>query len=74
MLVLPDRVVVAVVGEDVGLALGLLLPELQPATTRPTLREAAAKNARLFTAVTIRPGSRLNKCHEPFKRALFKLG
>ena len=50
------------VGEDVELALGLLLPELQPVRTKPMITAPAAKDMRLFTAVTIRLSSGSDKC------------
>jgi hypothetical protein len=52
-----------VVGEDVTLALGLLLPELQPARTKPTIRAPTKKDVRLLTRTTIGPSSMSDKCH-----------
>jgi hypothetical protein len=59
--VFPGCAVVAA-GEEVGLAAGLLLPDPQAANNSPVIRTPTAKYARVFTAATLRPGTR------PYKR------
>ena len=47
--------VVAEEAEEVEEVVGLLLPDPQPANSKPTVRAPATRTSRLYTATTLRP-------------------